>query len=118
MNAAPAIDNVRFAGNRGPPAAGGVLATWAALAARAVIAPVTATTAASAMPSKRGLFAAFRPPFLTKGGDGRNGPGPVRLLWATLSPVNLACLYQSPPPQAQLSLSDHSPPRSNRDINR
>jgi hypothetical protein len=104
MNAAPAIDNVRSAGNRGPLDAGGVLATGAGLAARAVMAPVLTTTTASAMPSNRALFAAFRPPFPAKGGDDRNGPVPVSLgslPWATLSPVNLACFYQNLPPQPQ-----------------
>jgi len=104
MNAAPAIDNVRFAGNHGPPDAGGVLVTGAALAARAAITPVTATTTASAMPSNRALFG-LRPVFLTKRGDGRNGTVPASfssLLWATLSPVNLACFYQNLPPQPQV----------------
>jgi hypothetical protein len=105
MNAAPAVDNVRFSGNHGPPDAGGVLVTGAALTARAVTVPVRTTTAASAMPSNRALFATFRPPFPAKGGDGRNGPVPVSLsslLWATLSPVNLACFYQNLPPEPQV----------------
>ena len=105
MNAAPAIDNVRFAGNHGPPDAGGVLVTGAALAARAVVAPVLTTTTMSAMLINRALFAAFRPLFPAKGGDDRNCPVPVSLsslLWATLSPVNLACFYQNLPPEPQV----------------